>query len=88
LYYDATVNDVATGEERASIENEDTTGYQAEAALELTRGGAWQAQLGYRAIVIEDGLDDDTKAAFTAVGGGATSEDLIHGPYVQLSVLW
>ncbi|NQU39226.1 MAG: hypothetical protein HQ523_04670 [Lentisphaerae bacterium] len=88
LFYNATVYDLATGAEGASIENEDTTGYQAEAALELTRGGAWQAQIGYRAIVIEDGLDDDTKALFSAAGGEATSEDLIHGPYAQLSVLW
>ncbi len=44
--------DLTSGAEGASIENEDTTGYQAEAALEFTRGGAWQAQLGYRAIVI------------------------------------
>ena len=88
LLFNAKVFDLATGVEGASIENEDTTGYQAEVALELTRGGAWQAQLGYRAIVIEDGVDSDTKALFAAEGGGATSEDLIHGLFAQLSVMW
>ncbi|MBT3294928.1 MAG: hypothetical protein HN919_22690 [Verrucomicrobia bacterium] len=88
LLYNGKSFDLATGDEGASIENADTTGYQAEAALELTRGGAWQAQLGYRAIVIEDGMDSDTKALFAAAGGDVTSEDLIHGVFAQLSVMW